>query len=254
MDNSGVCCHSGLVDECGVCDGDGTSCALSFTLSFLAVEPNSISESTPSGTFTAPNLSPQEWETFKQALVQAISSAIGIRASRIIAGSIHLLDKSADPAQPDSVRVENRIHSRRLTQSSAQSPTGELAIDVLILHSDELPILAHDIFTKLEPIVKSKSPFQAKNPEPIQVGYVPVLLDIRDVSRNGICGNGVCEVGEQEAYPLGTAGKSTCPEDCQASLQLCPTPSVGGIGVRKEPCGLNGVCHIASGTCDCYTG
>lgn len=254
MDNSGACCQSGLVDECGVCDGDSTTCAFRFTLSFVAVEPDSISELTPSSTFVSPNLSPEEWETFKESLVQAISSTIGVRASRVIIGSIYPLDKSADPAQPDSVRVENRIQIRKLTQSSAQSSNAELAIDALILNNDELPILAHDIFTKLESFVNTKSPFQAKNSEATQLGYVPVLLDIRDVSRAGICGNGVCEVGEQETFPFGTLGKSTCPEDCQASLQMCPTPSVGGIGVRKEPCGLNGVCRIASGTCDCYTG
>jgi hypothetical protein len=85
----------------------------------------------------------------------------------------------------------------------------------------------------------------------------PQLLRVMLVQRVGVCGNGVCEVGERQL--LNSEGDvlqeaaAACVQDCPGSLALCPAP-VGPVGDADRECGGNGRCIRTSGTCYCNAG
>ena len=64
------------------------------------------------------------------------------------------------------------------------------------------------------------------------------------VWRSGICGNGICEIGERNWPGMDVIG---CPQDC--SFDFVPCPPVNGT-----PCGGKGRCFTAIGVCDCFAG
>jgi hypothetical protein len=58
--------------------------------------------------------------------------------------------------------------------------------------------------------------------------------------RSGICGNGVCEIGERSTIG---AIDGSCPQDCGLPAVAC----IGG-------CGIGGNCLPSTGVCQCYVG
>ena len=68
-----------------------------------------------------------------------------------------------------------------------------------------------------------------------------------DVTGAGVCGDGVCQSGET---CLNGGDDSCCIADCDTVLLACPASSGGDM------CGgtSRGLCLIASGQCDCFTG
>ncbi|KAG2501286.1 hypothetical protein HYH03_001088 [Edaphochlamys debaryana] len=95
------------------------------------------------------------------------------------------------------------------------------------------------------------------------------------VSRAGVCGNGLCEVGEVAAPPAdettaanqgaawsGWSQQQVCPADCPLPLRSCPAgspaggagPWVGAEEVALLPCSGRGACLAGSGACVCFTG
>lgn len=68
----------------------------------------------------------------------------------------------------------------------------------------------------------------------------------------GVCGNGVCELGERcdaSSTSSGGSGGLCCGQDCQYSLSSCP--SAPGSTV---PCSGAGLCLPGSGVCACFVG
>jgi len=80
------------------------------------------------------------------------------------------------------------------------------------------------------------------------------LLGVVYVERRGVCGNGLCEVGER---PAGIATTlvgyelESCHVDCSQPLRQCPAPADAPDGA---PCGGTGRCLHASGVCACFPG
>eukprot|EP00873_Tetraselmis_striata_P034558 jgi/Tetstr1/454822/TSEL_041702.t1 len=62
--------------------------------------------------------------------------------------------------------------------------------------------------------------------------------------RMGVCGNGVCELGEMDGR---------CAEDCPP-VWPCPQPTHVTVGVAGQACAGRGRCASASGTCVCQAG
>mmetsp|Transcript_9556 Transcript_9556/g.27356 ORF Transcript_9556/g.27356 Transcript_9556/m.27356 type:complete len:1201 (+) Transcript_9556:257-3859(+) len=62
--------------------------------------------------------------------------------------------------------------------------------------------------------------------------------DLASLERRGVCGNGLCEVGEQTR----DGWEGTCPADCSWS------------GFVSCNCSGHGVCTAATGSCDCHKG
>jgi hypothetical protein len=88
-------------------------------------------------------------------------------------------------------------------------------------------------------------------------GGVPQLLRVMLAQRVGVCGNGLCEVGERQL--LNAEGEvlqeaaAPCAQDCPGTFMLCPAP-VGPVGYPDRECGGNGRCIRETGTCDCSAG
>jgi hypothetical protein len=88
-------------------------------------------------------------------------------------------------------------------------------------------------------------------------GGVPQLLRVMLAQRVGVCGNGLCEVGERQL--LNAEGEvlqeaaAPCAQDCPGTFMLCPAP-VGPVGNPDRECGGNGRCIRETGTCDCFAG
>jgi EGF-like domain len=79
------------------------------------------------------------------------------------------------------------------------------------------------------------------------------VLSVEGVEMVGVCGNGLCEAGEQQAaWSTDGADGGGCASDCPFRLLLCPVPS--GVGSPYLPCGGNGLCLSASGVCNCFQG
>ena len=71
---------------------------------------------------------------------------------------------------------------------------------------------------------------------------------VKQAYRIGICGNGLCEVGERAVVQGPGAGLvGSCPSDCPVPYVQCP---YNGTVV----CSGNGQCLSSQGTCNCYPG
>ncbi|GIL71818.1 hypothetical protein Vretifemale_2289, partial [Volvox reticuliferus] len=95
-----------------------------------------------------------------------------------------------------------------------------------------------------------------------------LAVEVYGIERLGVCGNGVCEVGEQvwpgateAAGELATVEPAGCPQDCPLTLRLCPassdsgfTATAGGSVSDVRQCSGRGVCLLSSGVCTCFEG
>lgn len=250
MDTSGACCSSNFVDECGVCDGDGTTCALTLTLVFAGGEANETRVSLAENSVIA-GFSVSELHHFVDAITLAISELLHLDRNQVHAGRVEGIDIMSKTNTASVVGTGYSAVSRMLLQAIESLATGEFQLELVIVPNESHPLLTLDAYENLGKFIGARIPLVATEPQSI---VVPVLLDLRDVARQGICQNRICEVGEQLTYQAGAIGESACVEDCPFPLLLCPSPSSEGIGVQDEPCGLNGVCSIASGTCSCFAG
>ena len=71
---------------------------------------------------------------------------------------------------------------------------------------------------------------------------------VKQAYRIGMCGNGVCEVGERAVNDSSGAGLlGSCPADCPAPYAQCPTNGT-------VACSGNGQCLSSQGACNCYPG
>lgn len=64
--------------------------------------------------------------------------------------------------------------------------------------------------------------------------------------RIGVCGNGICEVGEA-CSTSDVSETSCCPKDCHTSANSCPVDARSG-----QPCSGRGTCLAYAGECECW--
>ncbi|GBG81217.1 hypothetical protein CBR_g31889 [Chara braunii] len=84
-----------------------------------------------------------------------------------------------------------------------------------------------------------------------------IIQEVDSVVRQGVCGNGMCEVGERctadgTSDILSEVGNRCCPSDCPYVPKACPVPTDGPR--KNQPCAGNGRCLDSTGTCDCFYG
>lgn len=240
------------MDECGVCDGDGTSCALMFRLLFGIVEQNQTKASILSHP-AIEYLSVSEQKSFIDAMLRTTTKLLSMEQMQIQVARVEGLDRGTKLARDRLISIEDSTASRMLLQTPGSPADGEFLVEMVVNPNGNRLPMTSDIYGKLGEFLDSNIPFAVSNPS-LQSTMVPILLDLRDVARQGICGNTICEVGEQLTNPPGVMGESNCLQDCPFPVFLCPRPSKPAIDNELEPCGLNGACSIASGTCTCFAG
>ena len=71
-----------------------------------------------------------------------------------------------------------------------------------------------------------------------------MILSVVGARRSGVCGNNICEIGEQSVGDV--AG--SCLDDCPLSFNVCQADGDG------TACSGHGRCIPANGACDCHPG
>lgn len=203
IDADGVCCSSGILDECGVCNGVGNTCNILLGLQMKVpgeiVQGESVQE-----------------ESIYDYIVQ-LGNMTGISAGRISVGKI---------SRAPLTRRRLMNIPRALLQEDA-SVTLMVQVEIAPDESSDLVIpFSSAYYAEILPEASSK--------------YGSAAFDIESVpisTRNGVCGNGICEIGERATLGI---DPGTCSQDCGLPSKIC----LGG-------CQNGGQCQPASGVCAC---
>mmetsp|Transcript_85484 Transcript_85484/g.207188 ORF Transcript_85484/g.207188 Transcript_85484/m.207188 type:complete len:1463 (+) Transcript_85484:100-4488(+) len=200
LDGAGLCCYSGHVDVCGVCGGDGTSCSV---VAQITVE---VPEGTDAAAVLVPN-SPERLEFEVDTFPSLIAPLLGVDASLVT-----VVDVQA-----------SSVGDNLLVVSFSVLPSGDAdstSAGVLLARVNEAA--ADNDF----------------------------VTSVQSISTDGVCGNNLCEYGEVCSLAVSDA-TACCPSDCPITLHVCPTPE----GTNQQ-CGgeLRGQCIISTGTCNCWPG
>jgi hypothetical protein len=266
-DANGVCCPSGLVDECGVCDGAGNSCAVQLAAQ-VDVPSNLIQTG---GVLDAP-------------LTQFFQGAVGVMG--IPPETVSVMNVTTGPPAVTA----GRRRSRNLLQGEGGQSIDATTGDIVSQPADtvsaptETTIDASGIAVPAPAVVVPAAPttatttsppapvagssslwatvsiqpsVNATGSTPFSSSYIAAQLPAAaaastDTSsgiqmptkpypgRLGVCGNGVCEIGERSTVG---AIDGSCPQDCGLPAVAC----LGG-------CGVGGNCLPSTGVCQCYVG
>ena len=261
VDANGICCPSGIVDECGVCDGVGKSCDIALT-AYVDVPSSMIYGSAVNG---------EKLQAFFNAALQDL----GIDDSSISIGNVLLANESSTSAvsteapdeatgtstgqqesmQPsplgdDNQPMVNKLEGPSSDETSSPPSASPATTTTTSSSSDSVPLQVEvvispnntDNFTGVEfssPYMAASLPSAiAKSNASEDTGIV--LLQPPEYARKAVCGNQICETGER---PTDGYSNGTCPQDCNFAPQKC----VNG-------CGVGGTCLPASGVCECRIG
>jgi len=228
VDADGVCCSSGLIDECGVCNGVGNTCNIVLGLNMRV----------PSDIVAGSTVQPASIDAY----LDMVANMTGISADRISVGGVAL----AEGGSSLSIAPPSSGIGRKLLQDSTTPSTTSLLVQVEIAPDVNKPAevpFSSAYFAQALPEASAKY-----GSDKFGVESVPIA------ARSGVCGNGICELGERplEGVSASETGTSTatdtektgtCPEDCGLPSKACP----GG-------CANGGACLPASGVCQCLGG
>ena len=206
IDANGVCCESGLIDECGVCNGVGNSCT-----AVLGVKMQ-----VPGDIISGSEIQDESiYDYFQQ-----VANVSGIDQARISIGRITMA--------PNSNKRRMLYHPRLLLQD-VNSATVVVEVEISPDDADTSDVpFSSAYYAAVLPDASSQ--YGSKNFQ---------IDDVLTSSTIGMCGNGICEIGEREIIGV-SAG--SCPQDCGLPSKPCP----GGCG--------QGQCLPASGVCLCPSG
>lgn len=217
-DANGVCCHSGMVDECGVCDGVGNSCNV--TLSTAVDVPASLLMGGAVQDVPITNY------------FQGAAASMGLDPASVSLGTV----SAAVPPSPPSAPAGRRLAQDAPSTASNSTATVPLVVDVTIAPpangttaTSSTPFSAAYLAAQLPAAAANQSSASG-----IAIVGSPAP------GRTAICGNGICEIGERTTVG---AQEGSCPQDCGLPAQAC----IGG-------CGIGGNCMPSSGVCQCYLG
>eukprot|EP00873_Tetraselmis_striata_P034328 jgi/Tetstr1/454592/TSEL_041486.t1 len=226
IDAAGRCCDDG-VDECGVCNGDGSSCAYRASGTMRvgpgvsvaqinvdlrrnlahAVNNSGLMNDTNTFNFLAVEGLALETDGVGQSLAASIKFVVFLQTSAQSGGVSR--DNSLTGA--GGGLIADNISDVRI----ASSPTANVSTPVLLADFERL--------LRRRAVVSGD------------------ITNITDFRRSGVCGNGLCEIGE--SMFAGALSPNTCREDCpfDDSPNACD-------------CGANGLCVRATGACLCRSG
>lgn len=182
-DASGLCCKSGVLDACGVCDGVG-ACAQNARLHVSP--PSSLA-----GVDTSDLVHPAVLD-YTGALVTHLSTNVQVSERLIRLGQ---LQRSRRQLAAQAPRVVTSLRGAPQQQRDLMA-TG-MHIDVVLLPNGDSPNTA-------ETALHAYSSW-ASSPV-VHVAAVEVL------QMQGVCGNGMCEIGER--CDLRDAAAVCCSQDC----------------------------------------
>jgi len=253
-DANGICCPSGLIDECGVCDGAGNSCSVQ-----LAAEVDVPADLIQSGAVLDAPLT----EFFQGALGVMGIPPESVTVTNVTTGPPtlsagrrrrNLLQGEQEQAQPGAyTEVEKSDTATAVTPAAPGSfvPTSEEpTTEASVTPPPDGP-------SSLWATVSVTPSVNATGSTPFSSSYIAAELPAAaaaspDTSsgitmptnpypgRLGICGNGICEIGERSTVG---AIDGSCPQDCGLPAVAC----IGG-------CGVGGNCLPSTGVCQCYLG
>eukprot|EP01025_Chloroclados_australasicus_P021892 TRINITY_DN22835_c0_g2_i1.p1 TRINITY_DN22835_c0_g2~~TRINITY_DN22835_c0_g2_i1.p1 ORF type:complete len:1682 (+),score=79.53 TRINITY_DN22835_c0_g2_i1:98-5047(+) len=258
LDVMGFACDSGIIDECGVCDGDHSSCATNVT---IALQWKNVEFASVDPTFL------NNWVDLKKNLAIELASILGID-SRLVDPFYIELEVQAMPTNVIQNADERNQDEAIEIKSVNLSALGTLApIAEMVVHSNRglLQTPTFNVRFRVSPRAES---YKTEISKVLTIGEVEYILRQEQTDQNssliiadvvvaekvGICGNGICEIGEQpleypDAYFNATTQEpGTCPEDC-ISKKVCPAATQSGL-----PCGQHGICLASSGVCECFVG
>ncbi len=206
---SGLCCAH---DECGVCGGLN-ACLGDYRLEgVLAL--GDVFGALSSVRLLALQVALQEWVA---AHVQQPINSVTITA--FLNGSA--MWDAASRAAPSTELVEPRH------LSSSETP-------FTLLFTTEAPMAAGEVTGRL--LAGGAMPF-LDSPSAL-------LLSVVSEGRRGVCGNGLCEVGEACSNAQCTDGG--CLADCYRPFRLCD----GDPDTSRRPCNSHGRCNPSTGSCE----
>jgi hypothetical protein len=206
LDAGGYCCESEEFDQCGLCDGDGTSCMTVVEVPFVGITCDSLDLGQCVTDFAA--LLSIEAERFFN--VTCNMGAIGNDD-----------DGSRRRMQQDGVNVGFSIDQ----PETITNPEEDIVItptDVLNAFEDEA----------------------AANAGVVSLGGAEVEASELSADVEGDCGNTICEAGE---LCEDLDDEDCCIDDCPFIFNDCPVPPGS-----DEYCGGRGDCIFLSGACNCY--
>ncbi|KAL4541424.1 hypothetical protein Ndes2437B_g05787 [Nannochloris sp. 'desiccata'] len=266
-DANGVCCPSGFIDECGVCDGAGNSCAIQLAAQ-VDVPANLIQSG---GVLDAPLTQffqgavggmgiPPESVTVTNVTTGPPTVTAGRRRRNLLQG---------EQQQTQPANIEQPYDTTAVTSAApGTAPPTEEPTEASVTTALPMPVAAPvpevvsappapDGPSSLWATVSIQPSVNATGFTPFSSSYIAAELPAAAAAatytssgiqmpnnpypgRLGICGNGVCEIGERSTVG---AIEGACPQDCGLPAVAC----IGG-------CGIGGNCLPSTGVCQCYVG
>lgn len=246
-DAAGVCCPSGIVDECGVCDGLGNTCPI--MLKSQVTVPASL---IMGGSVQQDPL---------LAVFQSATSSLGLPPNAVIVTNVTTLPQTANAPAGRRRLVQQSLGNATSECSQVhggitEPPTDWTSLVPKILSQRTLYYLlptAVPMFVIVSINTTAVADNATVSNVPLNAAYLAAeitqaaqpTLGVQlqgqvQGSREGVCGNAICEIGERSTVG---AEDGTCPKDCGLPAVVC----VGG-------CGVGGNCLPAAGVCQCYVG
>eukprot|EP01029_Cantina_marsupialis_P020653 TRINITY_DN4854_c0_g3_i14.p1 TRINITY_DN4854_c0_g3~~TRINITY_DN4854_c0_g3_i14.p1 ORF type:complete len:3558 (-),score=1428.50 TRINITY_DN4854_c0_g3_i14:281-10087(-) len=239
LDYHGECCASGVLDACGICNGNaktidalGKCCEYEVDAMGLCTSGGSLDScSVENGLDICPLIldfgetvdtnvfdeSTDEYKTFINEFKTKVITVLEVSDSLI-----KEIEVKSDTGSRRRRMVEwKNDHSSRGRRQLASS---NAVVSVTVFDTTTRnPVLREDYSSKIT---------------------TEGSLSLKAISAGGMCGDGVCDVGERCE---GLSDSDCCPSDCPLPLLQCPYPSGS-----TEPCGGHGICTEWLGTCSCF--
>lgn len=222
VDKRGSCCVGGRVDACGVCNGTGVALDVEGTCCSTPLPPSGIC-----CRYTLDSCGVCGGDNKCMAKVTTIVSPAWLAAGNAITADIIAQIFGVDPSRVTSISVSNQGRAVRRTQSSDANATD----------------------TVLSFTLESASSTSGESSETLLAAMAnPAVswMQAPVVERQPWCGNQLCELGEA-CTTAACTGAGECRADCPVPILSCESSTL-------MPCGGQGVCLAASGTCSCFEG
>ena len=229
FDSAGNCCGVGsggsdpALDECGVCNGDGSSCSLTVELGLFLGPGECVSAQ-----LAASGASNPAGSAILESYLSDLTASLGIPRE---GASIQSVVCPADGGS-GVIRTDLDPEAAKASFVGAYETSTDTVVPTIgFLVEDELG----------QQLADPESPLRSGN----TTGSVDPFRSV-EVVRDGVCGNGACEAGESP---------NTCPADCVTSAGS----TVGSVppparAQNETEAGLAETCAVAGlvdeGTCD----
>ena len=254
VDAAGMCCD-GVVDDFGVCDGDGRSGTLRVTMA-LVVTVDADAFATAVTTDVTSPLSPV-WMAVNGSVTQLFNATLGTSSSTMVALTT-ASRRRAVAAAPSATAGSSSSATAAAVPASHHSaaprravPSTPVAVEVVVAVPAAALSQAYASVSALHALL-SGSALDAGN---TGVGGVAVnVTGVTGVASAPVCGNGVCETGERRGtVDLDSSALSLwCPHDCPLGDAVCAATANGvcnGAGVCVADASLD---PLSDGQCVCW--